>query len=76
MNNELIGLYAIVESVDKDLLARVFGTVDGNVQNDGYLFEYNYMLGAPWRFEHLGSDLAPYQERFDPKTHESKSDSR
>ena len=25
VNNELIGLYAVVESVDKDLLARVFG---------------------------------------------------
>jgi spore coat protein CotH len=74
VNNELIGLYAIVESVDKDLLARVFGTIDGNVQNDGYLFEYNYVLGAPWRFEHLGSGLDPYKSRFDPKTHENKSD--
>ena len=74
VNNELIGLYAVVESVDKDLLARVFGTLDGNVQNDGYLFEYNYVLGSPWRFEHLGSALDPYNERFDPKTHESKSD--
>jgi spore coat protein H len=74
VNNELIGLYAIVESVDKDLLARVFGTAEGNVQNDGYLFEYNYVLGAPWRFENLGSALDPYKQRFDPKTHENKSD--
>jgi spore coat protein CotH len=74
VNNQLIGLYAIVESVDKDLLARVFGALDGNVQNDGYLFEYNYVLGAPWRFENLGAALDPYKERFDPKTHESKSD--
>ena len=74
VNNELIGLYAIVESVDKDLLARVFGTVEDNVQNDGYLFEYNYVLGAPWRFENLGAALDPYKERFDPKTHENKSD--
>jgi spore coat protein CotH len=74
VNNQLIGLYAVVESVDKDLLARVFGTLDGNVQNDGYLFEYNYVLGSPWRFEHMGSGLDPYKERFDPKTHESKSD--
>lgn len=74
VNNELIGLYAIVESVDKDLLARVFGAIDGNVQNDGYLFEYNYVLGAPWRFEYLGADLAPYGERFDAKTREDRSD--
>jgi len=74
VNNELIGLYAIVESVDKDLLARVYGEVDGNVQNDGYLFEYEYILGSPWRFEYLGADLAPYAERFDPVTHENESD--
>ena len=65
VNNELIGLYALIESVDKDLLARVYGEVDGNVQNDGYLFEYNYILGAPWRFDYLGGELAPYGERFD-----------
>ena len=74
VNNELIGLYAIVESVDKDLLARIFGAVDGNIQNDGFLFEYNYILGAPWRLEYLGAELGPYGERFDPKTNESKSD--
>jgi spore coat protein H len=74
VNNELVGLYAVIESVDKDLLARVFGSIDGNVQNDGYLFEYNYILGSPWRFEYSGSDLDPYKARFDAKTHESKSD--
>ena len=73
VNNELIGLYAVVESVDKDLLARVFGSIDGNVQNDGYLFEYNYILGSPWRFEYLGGDLDAYARRFDAKTHENKS---
>jgi spore coat protein CotH len=74
VNDELIGVYAVIESVDKDLLARVFGSIDGNVQNDGYLFEYNYVIGSPWRFEYLGSDLEPYKIRFDAKTHESKSD--
>ena len=73
VNNQLIGLYAVVEAIDKDLLARVFGSIDGNVQNDGYLFEYNYLLGSPWRFDYLGSALDPYQERFDAKTKEDKS---
>ena len=73
VNNDLIGLYAVVESVDKDLLARVFGSIDGNVQNDGFLFEYNYILGSAWRFEYLGGDLDAYAPRFDPKTHENKS---
>ncbi|BCS31739.1 hypothetical protein TBR22_A09430 [Luteitalea sp. TBR-22] len=74
VNNQLVGLYGVVEAVDKDLLARVFGEIDGNVQNDGYLFEYNYIVGSPWRFEYLGSDLAAYAERFDAKTKESRSD--
>jgi spore coat protein CotH len=42
VNNQYAGLYAIVEAVDKDLLARVFGSIDGNVQNDGYLYEFKY----------------------------------
>lgn len=73
VNNELIGLYTIVESVDKDLLARVYGEVNGNIQNDGYLFEYNYILGSPWRLEYLGSEFGPYEERFDAKTRENAS---
>jgi len=72
VNNEYAGLYVIVESVDKDLLARVFGEIDGNVQNDGYLYEFNWE--DEWHFEHLGDDLRPYKDRFDPKTHESESD--
>lgn len=72
VNNEYAGLYAIVEAVDKDLLARVFGAIDGNVQNDGYLYEFKYQ--DDWRFTNLGSDLEPYKLRFEPKTHESKSD--
>ncbi len=29
------------------MMGRVFGSIDDNVQNDGYLFEYNYVLGCP-----------------------------
>jgi hypothetical protein len=72
VNNEYAGLYVIVESVDKDLLARVFGEVEGDTQNDGYLYEFNWE--DEWHFDHLGDDLRPYKDRFDPKTHESESD--
>jgi spore coat protein CotH len=72
VNNEYVGLYAIVESVDKDLLARVFGVLDDDTQNDGYLFEFNYL--DEWRFGYLGGDLEPYKARFDATTNESKSD--
>jgi spore coat protein CotH len=72
VNNEYAGLYAIVEAVDKDMLARVFGSVGDDVQNDGYLYEFKYQ--DDWRFANLGSDLEPYKVRFEPKTHETKSD--
>jgi len=74
INGTYSGLYALVESVDKTMMGRVFGSIGDDVQNDGYLFEYNYVIGSPWRFAYEGSDLAPYQARFDIKTNESKSD--
>lgn len=75
VNNQYIGLYAVVESIDKQFLARIFGSIGDDVQNDGYLYEYNYLLGSPWRFDYLGAELDPYKQRFDAKTHENKSDS-
>ncbi len=71
VNGEYAGLYALVESVDKTMIGRIFGSIGDNVQNDGYLFEYNYVLGSPWRFAYEGSALTPYQARFDIKTNES-----
>jgi spore coat protein CotH len=72
VNDEYAGLYANVESIDKRFLARIFGLVAEDTQNDGYLFEFNYV--DPWRFSYLGSDLEAYKLRFDPKTRESRSD--
>jgi spore coat protein CotH len=72
VNNEYVGLYAIVESVDKRLLARVFGVVEEDTQNDGYLFEFRW--NDEWRLEYLGDDLRPYRDRFEAKTHETRSD--
>jgi len=75
VNGAYAGLYGLVESVDKTMMGRVFGSINGNVQNDGYLFEYNYVLGSPWRFQYEGSALAPYKMRFDIKTNESHAES-
>lgn len=72
VNGEYVGVYAIVESVDKDLLARVFGAIGDDTQNDGFLFEFKYQ--DEWRFSNLGSSLEPYQLRFEAKTHESRPD--
>jgi spore coat protein CotH len=72
VNNEYIGLYVIVESIDKDFLARVFGAVGEDTQNDGYLYEFKWM--DDWKFTYLGNGLGEYKLRFEPTTHESKSD--
>ena len=74
VNGRYAGLYGLVESVDKTMMGRVFGSIGDDVQNDGYLFEYNYILDRPWRFEYLGSGLTPYKEYFDIKTNESHTD--
>jgi len=75
VNGAYAGLYALVESVDKTMMGRVFGSIGDDVQNDGYLFEYNYVQGSPWRFGYEGADLAAYQQRFAIKTNESHGDS-
>ena len=72
VNNEYAGLYVIVESVDKNLLARVFGAIGDDTQNDGILYEFKYQ--DDWRFTNLGGSLEPYKVRFEATTHESKSD--
>jgi spore coat protein CotH len=76
VNGRYAGLYGLVESVDKTMMGRLYGTIGDDVQNDGYLFEYNYVLGSPWRFGYEGSDLTPYKARFDIKTNESHGDVR
>ncbi len=76
VNGTYAGLYGLVESVDKTMMGRVFGSIGDDVQNDGYLFEYNYVLGNPWRFTYESADLAPYKARFDIKTNESHSDTK
>ena len=75
VNGRYTGLYGLVESVDKTMMGRVFGSIGDDVQNDGYLFEYNYVLGSPWRFTYEGAALAPYKVRFDIKTNETHAES-
>jgi spore coat protein CotH len=72
VNNVYAGVYAVVESIDKDFLARIFGSINGNVQNDGYLFEYEYV--EPWTFTYLGDDYREYISRFNAQTRENSSD--
>jgi CotH kinase protein len=70
VNREYVGLYQVIEPVDKTFLARVFGPdANGKTENGGYLYEYHWKSDYPW--DYLGPDLKIYAELFEPKTHES-----
>lgn len=67
VNDEYVGLFTIVESVDKDFLKRNLG------EDSGYLYKFDYPAdGTPWYFEDKGSDPAAYVPLpFKPETNES-----
>ena len=69
VNNQYVGLYAVVEEIDKDFLARVFGRNASGVENDGYLFEYQWFTN--WYFNYFGDNLDTFAMLFDPVTHEN-----
>jgi spore coat protein CotH len=67
VNTVYVGLYTIVEDIDKDFLA------SNLAENDGYLYEYDFDEGSrvPYAFEYLGSDPAKYVPLpFKAQTHE------
>jgi hypothetical protein len=66
VNDDYVGLYTIVESVDKSFLQRVYG------DDNGYLYDYDYPPNAaPYYFEDRGTNPARYVPLpFKPETHE------
>lgn len=74
VRGEFIGVYAVVEAVDKNMLARIYGSIGDDTQNDGWLYEFTWQ--EDWRFTDLGTDLAPYKLRFEATTHESETDEK
>ena len=74
VRGQYIGLYALVEAVDKDFLARIYGSIGEDTQNDGWLYEFVWQ--EDWRLTDFGTDLAHYKLRFDATTHESETDEK
>jgi hypothetical protein len=72
VRGEYAGLYTIVEPVDKNMLARVFGNAESGNQNDGYLYEFN--KAAEWWCNYLGPGIDAYKPFFEAKTHGSQDD--
>jgi spore coat protein CotH len=74
INDEYLGLYQVMEPIDKNFLARVYGKdADGKSLNGGYLYEYIWKDAYEW--DYLGSPLQIYLELFEPKTHEDEAPS-
>lgn len=67
VNDEYVGLFTIVESVDKDFLKKNLG------EDSGYLYKYDYPSnGTPYYFEDRGADGAAYVPLpFKPETNET-----
>lgn len=66
VNNQFLGLYTIVEPIDKKFLKRALG------ENDGYLYEFKG-TGSHYDFGYRGDELEHYAGLFEPKTRESAS---
>jgi len=75
VNGEYIGLYEVVEAVEKAFLKRAFGwdSTGKKRRDEGYLFEYKWEDGYDWSY--FGFDLERYTRLFEPKTHELEAPS-
>jgi spore coat protein CotH len=71
INNEFVGAYVIVESIDNTFISRLFGAREGAVETGGYLFEYEHV--AIYDMEYLGPDLREYAGMFRPQTRDTDS---
>jgi hypothetical protein len=71
VNEEYVGVYLIVEAIDRSFVTRVFGAEEGASDLGGFLYKYEKIRN--YQFEYLGPELAPYAEMFEPKTRENDS---
>src|SRR5918993_1701904 len=68
VNGEYLGLFAIIEPIDKRFLRRTLG------EDSGYLYEFEW-AGA-YHFEWLGADPSRYAEMFESETRESEPETQ
>ena len=56
------------------MLARIYGAIGEDTQNDGWLYEFSWQ--EDWRFTRPRHRLAPIKLRFEATTHESETDEK
>jgi spore coat protein H len=71
VNNDYVGVYVIVEEIDRTYLTRLFGAAEGNVETGGFLYKYRWVY--PYGLWDLGPALDQYAQFFTPKSHETDS---
>jgi hypothetical protein len=64
VNGEYLGLFGVIEPIDKRFLRRTLG------EDSGYLYEFEW--AGDYRFEWLGDDPARYAGMFEAETRESE----
>ncbi len=74
VNGDYVGLYELVEEIEKPMMGRVFGRdSNGKKRDGGYLFEYQWDEHFDWTYP--GDDLDYYAALFDPKTRDEEAPS-
>ena len=71
VNDTFIGVYVIVEPVDRTFVARVYGEAEAALESGGYLYEYRWL--DEYFFAYLGPSLEPYAAMFRAQTHDTDS---
>ena len=64
VNDDYLGLFAVIEPIDKRFLRRTLG------EDGGYLYEFEW--NGAYHFEWLGHDPLRYAEMFEAETRESE----
>ena len=71
VNDEYVGVYVIVEAIDRTFVSRVFGPAEAQVEDGGFLFEYRWT--RVYGFEYPGPALEAYAGLFQAETRRTDS---
>ena len=71
VNDTFIGVYVIVEPVDRTFVSRVYGEAEAALESGGYLYQYRWL--DEYHFTYMGPSLEPYAAMFRAQTHDTDS---